>query len=118
MILYANFGATTDKLLTKFGQSLIITHIANGAYDPETGMAATTTTTQNAIGAIFDYGTKDIDGTLIKSGDKKLLLSPAGITIPTVGDSVTIGAAVSKITMIKEVSPAGTPVLYQANLRA
>jgi len=64
-------------------QECLITKRASGAYDPTTGTTAVTETTQTVVGAIFDSFSElsspstvtNIDSSLVKSGDRILLLS-------------------------------------------
>jgi hypothetical protein len=117
MSFYADMANTANDLLGEFGQAVTLTRQAAGAYNTATGAATVTTSVQTGIGAVFDYGTRDIDGTLVKQGDKKLLLSAIGITAPVVDDTVTVNSVVYTITHIKTLSPAGTGVLITCNLR-
>jgi hypothetical protein len=122
MDFYSRMQATANKLLRGKGQAIIITRQVSGAYDPTTGQATITTTVQNGYGAIFDYSDKNVDGVLILSGDKQLLLSAVNatgtaLTAPEVNDTVTAGSVVRTITRIKALSPAGTTVLFDVNLR-
>jgi len=124
MTFYTRLQATANRLLRGKGQSLTLTRITAGTYNPATGaMTGASTSTQSAYGAIFDYGAKQIDGTLIKAGDKQLLLSPfktdgTALTAPVLGDTVSIGGVVfTLVEPLKEVNPAGTVVLFDVNLR-
>ena len=112
MSFYSDMADTATGMLSEFGQAVTIVN-SSSVYDTSTGAATVTTTTQSGIGAIFDYGNKAIDQSLIKVGDKQLLLSVKGITKPSIGDTVN-GYS---ITMVKEINPAGTPVMYECNLR-
>jgi len=121
---YTRLQATANRLLKGKGQSLTLTKITAGTYNPATGgFTGAGTSTQTAYGAIFDYGTKQIDGTLIKAGDKQLLLSAfktdgTALTAPVLGDTVTIGGVTyTLVEPLKEVNPAGTVVLFDVNLR-
>jgi len=121
---YARLQATANRLLKGKGQSITLTKITAGTYNPATGgMTGATTSTQTAYGAVFDYGAKQIDGTLIKAGDKQLLLSAfktdgTALTAPVLGDTVSIGGVVfTLVEPLKEVNPAGTVVLFDVNLR-
>ncbi len=97
MTFYARLQATANRLLKGKGQSITLTKITAGTYNPATGgFTGAGTSTQTAYGAVFDYGAKQIDGTLIKAGDKQLLLSAfktdgAALTAPVLGDTVSIG---------------------------
>lgn len=117
MSLYSDLQATANDLLSQFGQQITINTVSVGTYNPSTGQSIITSSTQNGIGAVFDYGSKDIDGQLILQGDKKLLLSQIGITSVKVNDTVTIGSKTYTITNVKELNPAGTNVMYTCNLR-
>ena len=119
---YTRMQATANKLLRGKGQTVTLSRNTAGAYDPATGTTPVTVTTQNGTGAIFDYNDKNIDGVLILSGDKQLLLSAVNstgtaLTAPMVNDTVTAGGVVRTITRIKTLAPAGTTVLYDCNLR-
>ena len=124
MTFYTRLQNTAQKLLKGKGQSLTITRITAGTYNPATGaMTGASTSTQAAYGAVFDYGAKQIDGTLIKAGDKQLLLSAfktdgTALTAPVLGDTVSIGGVVyTLVEPLKTVGPAGITVIYEANLR-
>lgn len=128
MTFYSRMQKTANKLLLGKGQTVTITHVVPGTYDPETGLVTNTTTTQTGTGAIMDYNTQNTGiftapGSLVQVGDKQLLLSPlntAGtvLTAPDVDDTVTDAAGkVWTIKQVKALSPAGTTVLYDCNLR-
>jgi hypothetical protein len=123
MNFYERIQATVNKMLKGKGQAITITRQSSGTYDPATGTATVTTSTQTGWGAVFDYGTKQIDGTLIKAGDKQLLLSAlnaAGtlLTAPELNDTVTIGGVIYTLVQpLKTLSPAGTIVMFECNLR-
>ena len=68
-------------------------------------------------GALFGYKQRDIDGTLIKHGDQRLLLAPQIEVAPKTGDTVTVGAKVYNVVDIGIVAPAGVAVLYKLQLR-
>ena len=122
MEFYAKMQATANRLLKGKGQAITLSRQTAGAYDPATGTAAVTTTAQTAYGAMFEYGDKNIDGTLIKEGDKQLLLSAinsagTALVAPALNDTVTINTVVYTVVRIKPLSPAGTTVLFDCNIR-
>jgi hypothetical protein len=122
MEFYSKMQATANRLLKGKGQEITLTRQTAGAYDPATGTAAVTTTTQTAYGAMFEYGDKNIDGVLIKEGDKQLLLSAlnsagTALVAPQLNDTVTINTVVYTVVRIKPLSPAGTTVLFDCNIR-
>lgn len=114
--------ATANKLLMGKGQTITLTYQGSASYNTSTGGATISTSTASVYGAVFEYGNKNIDGTLIKVGDKQLLLSAlntagTAITAPVVNDTVTINSVAYTITQVKTLSPAGTVVLYDCNIR-
>lgn len=130
MTFYTRLQNTAQKLLKGKGQSLTLTKITAGTYNPATGgFTGAGTSTQTAYGAIFDYDLKqsgiyNVPGTLIQIGDKQLLLSAfktsgAALTAPVAGDTITDSSGKAwTITQVKAVAPAGTVVMYECNLRA
>lgn len=68
-------------------------------------------------GALFGYKQRDIDGTLIKHGDQRLLLAPQIEVSPKTGDTVTVGTKVYNVVDVGIVAPAGVPVIYKLQLR-
>ena len=122
MDFYTKMQATANRMLKGKGQAITLSRQTAGTYDPATGITPVTVTTQTGYGAVFDYADKNIDGVLILSGDKQLLLSAVNstgtaLTAPEVNDTVTVGMVVMTITRIKTLSPAGTTVLFDINLR-
>lgn len=115
---YAEIATIADTILQEFGQAITIIGKTAGAYDPATGSATVATdTSQQGYGAIFDYGSKLIDGEFIKFGDKQLLLSVVGITNVKIGDSAVVDSRTYTITQIKVYNPGGTSVMLECNLR-
>lgn len=125
MSFYSRMQKTSNKLLLGKGQTVTLTHVVPGTYDPATGGVTNTTTTQAGTGAVMEWDARQVDGTLIKIGDKQLLLSPlntagAALTAPVLGDTVTDAAGVvyTLVAPLNTLSPSGTAVLYTCNMRA
>ncbi len=122
MSFYTEMQAVADTAINEYGQKVTVTHKTVGAYDPLTSTAAISTTVQTGNGVIFDYtaikdGVGQADGTLILKGDRKLLLSPVGITAPKIDDTVVANGITYIIKNIKSINPAGTVVMYECQLR-
>lgn len=62
------------------GLELSVIHVSTGEYDPETGTTPDTTTQYDGSGFRDTYKQSDIDGSRIKQGDVKLLISPVLLT--------------------------------------
>lgn len=114
---YEEAALDADEMLAEFGQKVTIKRIISGDYDPATSSAPTTTTLQAGTAVVLDFGIKDVDGTLIKTGDKRMLLSAVGISPPQVDDIVTFGTSTCQIKNSNAFDPAGTVVFYDVHLR-
>lgn len=112
---YANTAATATRLLQRFGASATIKRTTTGEYDPETGTTPVTVTELATTAAVFAYDQKYIDGTLVLQGDQRAYLAPA--QQPKQGDRLTWQGKDFEMVAVKPVSPAGVPVLYEAQLR-
>ena len=122
MTFYARMQQSSNRMLRGKGQTVTLTHTVPGTYDPTTGLITNATTTQTGTGAVMEYNNRNVDGTLIKQGDRQLLLSPflasgGSLVAPAVGDTATIGGTVFTVTQVKQTAPAGTVVMYDCNLR-
>jgi len=125
MTFYSRMQQTANRLLVGKGQAVTITHSSVGTYNPSTGSAAITTSTQYGYGAVSEWSARQIDGTLIKAGDRRLLLSPlnsSGVALnaPVIGDTITdsLGAVFTLVDPLKIMAPAGTVVLFDCNMRS
>lgn len=111
-----------DRQIKDKGQAVTITKQTPGSYNTSTGVATVTTSAQYSYGVVFPVNDRNIDGTLIKQGDKRLLLSVlntagAALTAPSINDTVTVGSVTYTITDIKPLAPAGTVLYYDCNIR-
>lgn len=112
---YTSTAATALRLLERFGAAATLKRTAAGAYDPSTGQSAETVTSLSTTACVFDYPQKYVDGTLIRVGDKQAYL--AATYEPKQGDKLTWSSVDYEVIAFKAVSPAGVPVLYEAQLR-
>lgn len=79
--IYDRAKATVTRMLaprSKGGKGLELSLIrgTTGEYDPETGGSAVTIEQFDGSGFRENYRQQDIDGSLIKQGDVKILISP------------------------------------------
>lgn len=128
MTFYAEMQGVASELLTEFGQigaipRTVITPPPN-SWTPGTE----TTTYHAATMAVLPIDEKRIDGTLILSGDKQVLIALDGLTItPAVGDVVMFNGALVAgvytggeawtIAKLDTLAPAGVTVMYDAVAR-
>lgn len=116
---YARMAATALRLITQFGQTITLRDTVPGEYDPVTGETTPETPIDQPAQAILqDYalqqaGMSYAEGTVIKQGDKKILVAAQGLTPPTLTTTVIAGGSTWTIVNIKEINPAGTPLVYE-----
>jgi len=116
---YDKMGATALRLIERFGQTITLRDTVPGEYDPVTGGSTPETTVDQPAQAILqDYalqqsGMTYAEGTVIKQGDKKILVAAQGLTPPQLTTTVLAGGVTWTIVNIKEINPAGTPLVYE-----
>jgi hypothetical protein len=128
--IYTRAVATALRLLTDKGQAVTLTKAGGaGTYDPATGInTVTPPAAQTVTGAVFEYssfirsGVRNDAGSLIRAGDKQLLLAATAtdgtaLAAPATGDTVLVGSVTYTITGVAPLSPAGTVVYYECNIR-
>lgn len=112
---YANTAATATRLIARFGAACVLTRTGEPVYDPSTGITTPATTDMSTTAVVIDMPQKYVDGTLIKQGDKTAYCVPS--VVPVQGDVLTWQGAVFTIINVKPVSPAGVPVVFEAQIR-
>tara|TARA_R110002167_G_scaffold42512_13_gene129160 strand:+ start:3647 stop:4003 length:357 start_codon:yes stop_codon:yes gene_type:complete len=110
-------AAEVAQALAEVGTTATLKQVANSGtdYNP------TLTPTNHACTVVtLDWKNEEIDGTLVKSTDRKILISTDGLSVvPAIGDTLTIGSDVLRLVEpFKPLSPAGTVVMYETNARA
>jgi hypothetical protein len=122
MAFYDEMAVMALEMITEFGQPVTIRKTEPGEYDPETGgVSPGATIEQAAQGILLDFtGLEFQNNSLIKQGDKKLKIAAQGLEwVPDLLNKVIIqGRTWSIVPPLKEVSPAGTPILYELQVRS
>lgn len=122
MAFYDDMAAMALDMITEFGQPVIISKTEPGEYDPDIGGESPgATVEQTAQGILLDFtGQEFQNNSLIRQGDKKLKIAAQGLAwVPGLLDKVVAqGRTWSIIPPLKEVNPAGTPILYELQVRS
>lgn len=122
MAFYDEMAVMALEMITEFGQPVTIHDVQKGEYDPDTGSTPPDTVTERiAQGILADFtGQEFQNNSLIKQGDKKLKIAAKGLTpAPDLLSKVVVqGRTWSIIPPLKEINPAGTPLLYELQVRS
>ena len=122
MAFYEEMAVMALEMITDFGQAVIISKTEPGEYDPEQGGEAPgATVEQIAQGILLDFTGQELqNNSLIKQGDKKLKIAAQGLDwAPDLLNKVVVqGRIWSIIPPLKEINPAGTPILYELQVRS
>ena len=113
---YAKSAATADRLIKRFGQAATLirqVHIGGPDYDPTFAKQS-----RDCTVAVLEYENREIDGSRIQTGDKKVLVSAVGLSPePSTADRIDIGGEEHAVVSVKPLSPAGTAVFYEVQAR-
>ncbi|HEX8591748.1 MAG TPA: hypothetical protein VF682_00470 [Pseudomonas sp.] len=122
MAFYDEMAVMAFQLITEFGQPVTIRDTVKGVYDPARGKTGLDTVTERtAQGILQDFTGQEFQtNTLIKVGDKKLKIAASGLSAPpTLLSKVIVqNKTWSIIPPLKEINPAGTPLLYELQVRS
>jgi hypothetical protein len=104
-----------NSLLQDFGSNLVLTRSTGATYNPATGQTATPTVQTFTVRGVFiNYKDENIDGTVIRMGDRRLLVAPQGsTTTPAIGDVVD-GL---KVVDVRSYAPNGTTIAWACQMR-
>lgn len=112
---YDKSRATAERLIAKFGQQGSLRRIVNSGpgYDPiQAGEDFA------CMLVDLDHSQAHVGDTLIERGDRMVYLSTAGLSItPTLADRLLIGGVEHAIVDIQPLSPGGTVVFWQLQVR-
>lgn len=122
MAFYDEMAVMALDLITEYGQAVTIRDAVKGGYSSATGTTSPDTVTERtARGILLDFTGQEFQtNTLIKVGDKKLKIAARGLSEPpTLLSKVVVqGRTWSIIPPLKEINPAGTPLLYELQVRS
>ena len=100
-------------------QSVTLTSVTPGTYDPSTGTVtggSTTTTTLRAV--VEDFKGLELIAGLVQAGDKKVTIAGANVASePKPTDTVTVGSVVYAVERVNAVAPGSSAVIYELTCR-
>lgn len=106
------------NLVDDFGYPLTITRVTGTTYDPATGTNTESITTATIIGLILKYRKSELDGNMILSDDRKLIVK-GGVVVPKVNDRVSGVGGTMRIVRVQAAAPSLTDdMFYVCQVRA
>jgi len=125
MALADSLRKVANKTITRFGGDVTIQYVSLGSYNPTTGTATESVTTQAIKGVLEDVKASELrkpstfENILIRSDDKKLTIAALNLTqVPTLQDKVVINSITHAIITIETIEQANQAIAYQLILRA
>jgi hypothetical protein len=117
--LYDELAQAAVDLLNELGQLVLVSRAgAGGGYDPDSGFVdEEAVQVWSANGVEFQYNQREVDGSLIQSGDRRVLIAPSLGTTPQSGDVVTLGQTRLEVVESRPLQPAGVVVLHEVQAR-
>lgn len=114
---YAGLVTVAARMLDSKGQSVSFSREVGGTFDPVLGsQSGATTTAWTAKAVALSYRNAEIDGTLVQSGDVRLVAEYT-TTEPQPNDICTVDSVVYRVIKNEPLSPAGTTVINTVQLR-
>lgn len=112
MSFYQGLRTTATRLISEKGRNVTLrTFVKTG-----TGLNPTLTPTDTTIKAVvIDYKLSQVDGTLVKMGDKEFLL--VSDTVITEDMKFVDGSVTYDIVMVKQVAPGDLDIVYKVQAR-
>ena len=116
---YAPLQATAARLITKFGGTLTVTESGVSTADPTKPWIVTADDTAHTVDLVREgYDVLEINGTTVRSGDRKYLLAARNLTFtPKGGDRVVDSGETFEILRVEAISPGGTAILFTLHTR-
>lgn len=125
---YTRFRALADRLINENGRSLTLLRKDQGnPVDPAKPWRSSTEADEiefSVVGVFIEFEKDEVDGTIVKRGDKRLLIaakdiddqSPANTNVEDY-DEITDGTVVYRIINAQVIEPGDTRILYDLQVR-
>lgn len=110
--------ATASRILTKYGEAVVLSYISGGAIDPATGIGVPGTPTQvTGYGYPSRYEKSEVDGAVIRHDDVRLVLEKVAQR-PQSGWSALVDSKLYRVMDVRPVRRSATDVIYICQCRS
>lgn len=106
------------KTIAKFGKSITLTRVTEGAYNTATATTTNTPVDETVSAIVEDYKGFDLTSGLIQAGDKKVTVAASAVAIPALADKITVDAYIYTIVNIQTIYSGQLAALYILQGRA
>ncbi|MBE9969146.1 hypothetical protein G8C42_07105 [Citrobacter freundii] len=113
---YRRMRATATRLLKDNGKSYQLTRGGTTSRDQFGKEVTTPPVTATVTGVVTEYSSREIDGSLIATGDKKL--AATATTEVRIGDHIEIDGKKWRVVQPNPVKPADVLISYNIQLRS
>ena len=118
MALADSLRKVANKAIGKFGGDVTIQSVSLGSYNPTTGTATETITSETVKGVLEDVNASEVND-LVRGDDKKLTVAASALSaVPGLDDKVVISSVTHQIVRVETVEQANQAIVYQLFLRA
>lgn len=112
---YNQIADMAKRMIAKFGRDVVIKRVTKEGYDPLTNSFQTSGTTEKTVkAAIVEYKISEIDGEVIKRGDKKVFFDA---TADIRKGDLLVDNGTYAILDIEEVNPGSKLLVFKAQAR-
>lgn len=114
---YTRSRAAADRLIARFGQAGAVRRSGAPSGDPWNPVPGEPTDHTCTL-VVLDYTSMEIDGTLIRATDRKVLVAAGGLAVePSAADRIVIAGTALEIVRVAPLAPGGTVVLHEIQAR-
>ncbi len=115
---YAPLQATALRLITAFGKAITLRRTGQTVPDANKPWEVSAGNTDYTVqGMRVEYTAREIDGTVVRQGDRKYLVAASGLAItPQAGDQV-LDTDTLTVVNAEILSPASTALIYTLQVR-
>ena len=120
--LYDRAKALASRLIQQNGAALTLAVKTAGAYDPDSGTIGETVTNYSGYAIRTNYDANEVDGTLVRQDDVKLIVSPvktdeSDMVQPKPSDAMTFDGMVYQVISVKPWNYAGIACGFEVQAR-
>ncbi len=118
MSFSTNLQAVADKLLTTYGEDVLVVRQNITVYNPSTGTVSASTTTEYAgKGHPSMYDIRYVDDVTIRASDIKLIFYNDNNIVPLAGDVFMLNSTEYTAVDVQQTRAQGTNIVYTVQLR-